>query len=77
MSKKNIDYDGMDNQGRFTPEREYFHLRVWNTVDWVIKGIIYMFLATGSLKDIEIMDVVARVMLLIWIILFIMLLTSN
>ena len=77
MSKKNIDYDGMDNQGRFTPEREYFHLRVWNTVDWIIKGIIYMFLATGSLKDIEIMDVVARVMLLIWIILFIILITSN
>ena len=77
MSKKNIDYDGMDNQGRFTPEREYFHLRVWNTVDWIIKGIIYVFLATGSLKDIEIMDVVARVMLLIWIILFIMLLTSS
>jgi len=36
-----------------------------------------MFLATGSLKDIEIMDVVARVMLLIWIILFIILITSN
>jgi len=77
MGKKDLDYDGMDNQGRFTPEREYFHLRVWNTVDWIIKGIIYMFLATGSLKDIEIMDVVARVMLLIWIILFIMLLTSS
>ena len=77
MSKKNIDYDGMDNQGRFTPEREYFHLRAWKTVDWVLKGFIYIFLATGSLEDVEIMDVVARVMLLIWIILFIILITSN
>lgn len=77
MGKKDLDYDGMDNQGRFIPEKEHFHIRVWNTVDWVIKGIIYSFLATGSLKDIEIMDVVARVMLLIWIILFIILITSN
>ena len=73
MSKKNIDYDGMDNQGRFTPEREYFHIRAWKTVDWLIKGIAYMFLATGSLEDIEIMDVVARVMLLIIIVLLFML----
>tara|TARA_B100000900_G_scaffold291119_1_gene249947 strand:+ start:417 stop:638 length:222 start_codon:yes stop_codon:yes gene_type:complete len=73
MSKKNIDYDGMDNQGRFTPEREYFHIKAWKTVDWIIKGIVYMFLATGSLEDIEIMDVVARVMLLIIIVLLFML----
>ena len=77
MSKKNIDYDGMDNQGRFMPEKEHFHLTAWKSIDWIIKGFIYIFLATGSLKDIEIMDVVARVMLLIWIILFIILLTSN
>jgi hypothetical protein len=63
----------MDNQGRFTPEREYFHIKAWKTVDWIIKGIVYMFLATGSLEDIEIMDVVARVMLLIIIVLLFML----
>ena len=53
MGKKDLDYDGMDNQGRFIPEKEHFHIKVWNTVDWIIKGITYSFLATGSLKDIE------------------------
>ena len=53
MSKKEHDYDGMDNQGRFIPEKEHFHIRVWNTVDWIMKGILYSVLATGSLKDIE------------------------
>jgi len=77
MSKKNIDYDGMDNQGRFTPESEYFHLKVWKTVDWLIKGFIYIFLATGSLKDMEIMDVVAKLMAIVLVILYIILLTSN
>jgi len=77
MSKKEHDYDGMDNQGRFIPEKEHFHIRVWNTVDWIMKGILYSVLATGSLKDIEIMDVVAKLMVLILAILFIILLTSN
>ena len=69
MGKKDLDYDGMDNQGRFIPEKEHFHLRAWKTVDWLIKGFVYIFLATGSLEDIEIMDVVARIMLLIIIVL--------
>ena len=73
MGKKDLDYDGMDNQGRFIPEKEHFHLRAWKTVDWLIKGFVYIFLATGSLEDIEIMDVVARVMLLIIIVLLFML----
>jgi len=73
MVKKNTDYDGMDNQGRFTPERDYFHLRVWKTVDWLIKGIAYIFVATGSLKDIEIMDVVAWSLLLVIIFFYIQL----
>ena len=77
MSKKEHDYDGMDNQGRFIPEKEHFHIRVWNTVDWIMKGILYSVLATGSLKDIEIMDVVAKLMVLILTILFIILITSN
>ena len=77
MSKKEHDYDGMDNQGRFIPEKEHFHIRVWNTVDWILKGILYSVLATGSLKDIEIMDVVAKLMVLILAILFIILITSN
>tara|TARA_B100001094_G_scaffold182261_1_gene176604 strand:- start:314 stop:547 length:234 start_codon:yes stop_codon:yes gene_type:complete len=77
MSKKEHDYDGMDNQGRFIPEKEHFHIRVWNTVDWIMKGILYSVLATGSLKDIEIMDVVAKLMVLILAILFIILITSN
>jgi len=67
----------MDNQGRFIPEKEHFHIRVWNTVDWIMKGILYSVLATGSLKDIEIMDVVAKLMVLILAILFIILITSN
>ena len=73
MGKKDLDYDGMDNQGRFIPEKEHFHLRAWKTVDWLIKGFVYIFLATGSLEDIEIMDVVARIMLLIIIVLLFML----
>ena len=77
MSKKDNDYDGMDNQGRFTPQREHFHLRAWKTIDWILKGILYSVLATGSLKDIEIMDVVAKLMVLILAILFIILITSN
>jgi len=77
MSKKEHDYDGMDNQGRFIPEKEHFHIRVWNTVDWIMKGILYSVLATGSLKDIEIMDVVAKLMMLTLVILFIILITSN
>jgi len=77
MSKKEHDYDGMDNQGRFIPEKEHFHIRVWNTVDWIMKGILYSVLATGSLKDIEIMDVVAKLMILTLAILFIILITSN
>lgn len=77
MSKKEHDYDGMDNQGRFIPEKEHFHIRVWNTVDWIMKGILYSVLATGSLKDIEIMDVIAKLMVLILAILFIILITSN
>jgi len=77
MSKKEHDYDGMDNQGRFIPEKEHFHIRVWNTVDWIMKGILYSVLATGSLKDIEIMDVVAKLMVLTLAILFIILITSN
>jgi len=77
MSKKEHDYDGMDNQGRFIPEKEHFHIRVWNAVDWIMKGILYSVLATGSLKDIEIMDVVAKLMVLILAILFIILITSN
>ena len=77
MSKKEHDYDGMDNQGRFIPRREYFHLKAWKTIDWLIKGILYSVLATGSLKDIEIMDVVAKLMVLILAILFIILITSN
>ena len=77
MSKKEHDYDGMDNQGRFIPEKEHFHIRVWNTVDWIMKGILYSVLATGSLKDIEIMEVVAKLMILTLAILFIILITSN
>jgi len=42
-----------------------------------MKGILYSVLATGSLKDIEIMDVVAKLMVLILAILFIILITSN
>ena len=77
MSKKEHDYDGMDNQGRFAPQREHFHLKAWKNIDWIIKGILYSVLATGSLKDIEIMDVVAKLMILTLAILFIILITSN